>query len=604
MKRILIVGKPNSGKTLLFNRLTGLIQKIANFPGVTVELKRGRFDGYEVVDFPGVYSINPLTTDETIAVGKFREEMQSDEVKAVVCLLDATRLERSLVFGLQAHRMAHEFGKACVFALNMMDEISKKNTGIDIEGLQRELGSPVFGISSRTGWGLEAFKSGLKKIIESYADFIPAVSSRDDDRILAESKELGKRFGKEPDLILKNQNRWDRFFLNGVTGGITFFLIMMLLFQSIFTWSAPLMDITENFIAALGALVTGAMAEGPMKDFFQDAVFGGFGAFLVFVPQIMVLTFVIGLLEDSGHLARAAIIVHRPLSFFGLSGRSFVPYLSGFACAIPAMMAARTIESPKKRLITVLTIPLMSCSARLPVYSLLITALIPAVPLLGGFITLQGFAFFALFLFGILMALVVSSFLGAFTLKGESDIPFMIELPPYRIPDFRSLVVKSFNSAKAFVVNAGAIIFIVSVVVWMLGYFPDGSGSLETSWLASLGRFIDPLFQPLGVDWRYGVAILASFLAREVFVGTLGTLFGIEGADENIEGLAMRISGDGLELSAGIGLLVFYAVALQCVSTVAVMKKEVGGGKIPLLVFFGYSLLAYILAVSVRWILG
>ena len=232
-----------------------------------------------------------------------------------------------------------------------------------------------------------------------------------------------------------------------------------------------------------------------------------------------------------------------------------------------------------------MTIPLMSCSARLPVYSLLITALIPATPFLGGIITLQGIAFFSLFLFGIVTALAVSCLLSRFALKGESDIPFMIELPPYRIPDFQSLVFKSINSARAFVVNAGAVIFFVSVVVWVLGYFPDGSGSLETSWLASLGRFIDPVFQPLGIDWRYGVAILASFLAREVFVGTLGTLFGIEGADENIESLAWRIQGDGLELSAGIGLLVFYAIALQCVSTVAVMKKEIGNSVTPVVVF-------------------
>ena len=349
MKRVLIVGKPNSGKTLLFNRLTGLIQKIANFPGVTVELKKGRFDEYEIVDFPGAYSINPLTTDERIAVGKFREEVQDGDVKAILCLLDVTRLERSLVFGLQAQRIAKECGKAFIFALNMMDEVSEKSTKINIEALAADLGSPVFDISSKTGWGLEKLKHGIKNTVEHAQNFIPKTDLGDDE-ILENSKKFGSKFGQSPDLILKNQNLWDRFFLHGFTGGISFFLIMMLLFQSIFTWSAPLMDFTESMIAALGSLVTGAMADGVLKDFFQDAVFGGFGAFLVFVPQIMVLTFVIGILEDCGHLARAAIIVHRPLSFFGLSGRSFVPYLSGFACAIPAMMAARTIESPKKGL--------------------------------------------------------------------------------------------------------------------------------------------------------------------------------------------------------------------------------------------------------------
>ena len=252
MERILIVGKPNSGKTLLFNRLTGLIQKIANFPGVTVELKQGMFDNYEVIDFPGVYSINPLTKDEVIAIDQFRHEMKKDAVKVVVCILDATRLERSLVFGLQARREAQKYNKAIVFALNMMDEVSTKNINMDIKGLEWALGTPVFGISSKTGEGLVLFKRELKSIVAEHKDFIPAQTLKTDEEILAFSKKLGQRFGAGPNIILKDQNKWDRFFLHSVSGGASFFLIMIFLFQSIFTWSAPLMDFTETIIVTTG----------------------------------------------------------------------------------------------------------------------------------------------------------------------------------------------------------------------------------------------------------------------------------------------------------------------------------------------------------------
>ncbi len=603
MKKILLIGKPNSGKTLLFNRLTGLMQKVANFPGVTVEVKQGIFEGgLELLDFPGVYSMNPLTRDEEIAVKKFREFLLIDETKLVVCVLDVTRIERSLVFGLQAMQEAQQHNRPFIFVLNMMDEISKKQRTINVKELERELNCSVLAVSSKTGEGLEHLKKQLKAMAQKPTSHVTHLPIKGREELIAYSKKLGQRFGINPDIILKGQNTWDRFFLHNIAGGIIFFIIMAFFFQSIFTWSTPLMDFTEEAIAGFSRLVTDFVGKGILRDFLDGAVFGGIGAFLVFVPQIMVLTFILGLLEDSGLLARASLIVHRPLSYFGLTGKSFVPYLSGMACAIPAIMAARTIESPKKRMITIMTIPLMSCSARLPVYSLLITALIPATPFLGGFITLQGLTFFAIFLFGIVTALIVSVLLNTFSpLRAESDIPFIIELPPYRLPHIKSLLIKSIAAAKSFVVNAGGIIFCVSVAIWVLGRLPLGSDKLEDSWLAGLGKLIEPLFYPLGLDWRYAVAILASFLAREVFVGTLGTLFGMEGADENIAGLASQIRADGLELSSALGLLVFYAIALQCVSTVAVMKKEMGSAKAPIAVFFCYSLLAYFLAVTVRW---
>ena len=413
---------------------------------------------------------------------------------------------------------------------------------------------------------------------------------------IVRAHELHQIYGPSVEKLLSNQNRLDKFFLSGIGGGIAFVVVMLLLFQSIFTWAVPLMDGVEAGIAWLSQLVTGNMQNGIIKDFLVDAIFGGVGSFLVFVPQIMVLTFIIGLLEDSGYLARASVICHRGLSMVGLSGMSFVPYLSGFACAIPAIFAARTIASPKRRLLTIITIPLMSCSARLPVYSLLILVLIPPIKVLGGLIDLRGLVFFGLYMLGIIAALVVSALLSKYAVKNEDDVPFILELPPYRLPSFKPLLQRALNSAKAFVKKAGHIIFTVTVLVWVLGYFPNGAGNLDNSYLGWMGQAIEPIFAPLDLDWRYGVAILASFVAREVFVGTLGTMFGIDGADENIASLAANVQADGLSLASGMALLVFYVIALQCTSTLAVMRKELGSNLIPTYTFVGYSLMAYFAA--------
>ncbi|MCB0357954.1 MAG: ferrous iron transporter B, partial [Bdellovibrionales bacterium] len=286
--------------------------------------------------------------------------------------------------------------------------------------------------------------------------------------------------------------------------------------------------------------------------------------------------FIIGILEDSGYLARAAVICHKPLKLFGLSGKSFIPLLSGHACAIPAIYASRTVASPKRRLLTILAVPLMSCSARLPVYALLISAFIPSTTILGGLVGLQGLAFFALYFLGVVVALLITSALAKTIYKTKNDSPFILEMPSYRWPHWRPLLKRSLVSCRQFITKAGVVIFIVTIIVWIIGYFPNGSGHLDSSWLAALGHVIEPLMKPLGLDWKYGIAILSSFLAREVFVGTLGTLFGIEGAEENISSLVNHIQSSGLELGSGIALLVFYAIALQCVSTLAVLRKEVG----------------------------
>jgi len=598
MKNIILVGKPNSGKSLLFNQLTGMRQKVANFPGVTVELKSGKFSDHQLIDFPGAYSLSTLSRDEEIAVEKIHEAMHDDNTGLIVCNLDATRLERSLVFGLQVRDLAKQHDKALVFALNMIDEVERFSHQIDCEQLAKDLGASVFPLSAKTLIGLHEFKLALNVIIAQPRNYIPTISVAADDSVFNVSRQIAKRYGIHADIVLKQQNHIDRFLLNNVLGGIAFFGIMFLLFQSIFTWATPLMDGVESLIGLLAQVVTSSIGPGIVNDFLQDALFGGFGSFLVFVPQIMVLTFIIGLLEDSGYLARAALICHKPLSYFGLSGRSFIPYLSGHACAIPAIMAARTIESPRKRLITMMTIPLMSCSARLPVYALLIAVLIPDTTYLGGLFSLQGSAFFVLYFLGIFTALTVSVLLNKFTDRDsdKAEMPFILELPNYRLPHWKPLMLRVLTSAKQFIRRAGPVIFVVSVVIWFLGYFPSPEHALQDSYLAMIGQWIEPIFAPLGLDWRYGVAILVSFLAREVFVGALGTLFGIEGADENIAGLAANIQADGLTLGAGLGLLIFYVVALQCVATVATLKGETGSKNIAWGLFVGYGMLAYSLA--------
>lgn len=603
MKRIILVGKPNSGKSLLFNQLTGLRQKVANFPGVTVELKSGKFEQYQLVDFPGAYSMSTLTRDEEIAVEKINQALLDEDTALIICNLDATRLQSSLMFGMQMQALAHRYGKPMVFALNMIDEMTRFGHQIDMDELSRDLGAPVFAISAKTLQGIAEFKIGVLELAEQAAIAVNAAETAalpplDYSEQVKQSRLLAAKYGMQSSVVLKNQNTIDSFLLSNLSGGIAFLFVMFLLFQSIFTFATPLMDGVETLIGLTATFVTDLTGPGMLADFLNDAIFGGLGSFLVFVPQIMVLTLIIGMLEDSGYLARAALICHRPLSYFGLSGRSFIPFLSAHACAIPAIMAARTIESPRKRLITMLTIPLMSCSARLPVYALLVAVLIPDTTYLGGLINLQGTAFFGLYFFGILTALMVSLVLSGSKLNDDtkSDMPFILELPTYRLPHWKPLLHRVMSSAKQFVYRAGPIIFMVSLAIWLLGYFPTGSGGLQNSYLGIIGHWIEPLFTPLGLDWRYGVAILMSFLAREVFVGALGTLFGIDGADENIAGLAANIQADGLTFGAGMGILLFYVVALQCVATVATLKAETGSTKLITALVIGYGVLAYILA--------
>ncbi|MEM1113855.1 MAG: ferrous iron transporter B [Pseudomonadota bacterium] len=597
MTSAVLVGSPNSGKSLLFNRLTGLNQKVANFPGVTVDTLSGQSRkqaSVRLVDLPGAYSLDSLSGEEAVAIDALQRALQEEETEKILFVVDVTRLEKSLVFALQVLSRARRADKAVVIAANMMDSLGRHGLSFDATGLSAALGVPVVPVSARTGEGL----GQLEETLLTHDGVGASAATRWYDGGDAERRQcaekLARDFGPRGDVIIAAANRADALFLHSVSGALCFLVIMYLLFQSIFTWSAPLMDAVEAGLSWVAGLVVPMIGNTLAQDFVSDALFGGLGAFLVFVPQIFVLTLVVGLLEDSGYLSRAAVICHRPLKLFGLTGRSFVPMLSGVACAIPGIYAARTVESPRRRWLTYLAIPLMPCSARLPVYALLIAAFIPAETVLGGLVGLQGLAMFGIYLFGITTGLLVTSLVSRMGAQRELDeAPFVLEMPPYRIPSWLSLLRSSWDRSRHFIYRAGPVIFWVTLVVWVLGYFPNRGEDLGSSWLGQLGRWIEPVFTPLGLDWTYGVAILASFLAREVFVGTLGTLFGIEGADDDVISLAERVQASGLPLGSGFALLVFFAIAAQCISTLAVLRRESGSWRLPVQLFVAYSLLAY-----------
>lgn len=592
---VLLVGNPNCGKSLLFNRLTGLQQRVANYPGVTVDVRSGEMGDVRIRDFPGVYSLSPLTVDEEVAVRELEAALASPTTCAVAYVLDSTRLERSLFLLLQVLPVAARAGVPVLVVANVVDEVAARGGRLDLPGLSHALGCPVSGVSARTGEGLEE----LRRALEAWRAQPPKPSALaaagGSVQVLKErARALAEAHGPAADALLHRQNRLDGFFLSPWLGPVVFLALMSVLFQAVFTWATPLMDAMEWVTVKGGEWAASLVPWQVGQDLVRDALFAGLGSFLVFVPQIFVLFVMIGLLEDSGYLARAAVILHRPLSALGLSGKSFVPLLSGHACAIPAMMAARTIESPRRRLLTLLAIPFMSCSARLPIYGLLIGAFIPARSVLGGLFGLQGVALTAVYALGILSALLVSAALARALPQREGrlgDAPFMLELPPYRVPILRPILREAATRSLSFVRRAAPVIFVVTLGVWVLGYFPGGAGHLEQSWLAKMGHWMEPVFRPMGADWKVAVGVLTSFVAREVFVGTLATLYGLEAS--GTEALTSLLPAHGMSLATAMALLVFYVLSLQCASTLAVMRKETGSGRIAAAAFVGMTVLAY-----------
>ncbi|MBW7970449.1 ferrous iron transporter B [Bradyrhizobium sp. BR 10289] len=582
-----LVGTPNSGKTSLFNALTGSRQKVANYPGVTVERKEGFFvtpQGRQVsvVDLPGTYSLRGRSPDEEITrdfvLGKATGETVPD---LVLCVADSTNLRLTIRLLLELKRT----GRPMILVLNMFDIASRRGITVDVERLAKELGVPVVtSIAVRKGGTADLL--ALTDEISAKLAAEPAqdnswralsvaelrATQREADRIIADCVSLPAR----PDTWTA---RIDAVVLHPVGGLIVLALILFVMFQAVFAWAQPLMDLLNNGFDALGELVKANLPDGLLQSFLQNGVISGVGSVIVFLPQIIIIFLFILLLEDFGYMARAAFLMDRIMGGAGLHGRAFIPLLSSFACAIPGILATRVIDNKRDRLTTILIAPLMTCSARIPVYTLIISAFIPAKDV-WGFINLQGLVMFGLYATGIVSALAVSFVIKFFMIRDYAPAPFMLELPDYKLPRLKSVAIGIFTRAKMFLYRAGTTIFSMMVLIWFLASFPQPpAGSTEPaidfSLAAMIGKALAPLLAPVGFNWQIAVALIPGMAAREVAVAALGTVYAIEGGKEAAEQIG-SVLATKWSLATALSMLAWYIFAPQCASTLAVIRRETG----------------------------
>ncbi|MDX2151265.1 MAG: ferrous iron transporter B [Bryobacteraceae bacterium] len=596
-RTVAIVGPPNAGKSTLFNRLTGLRQKVANFPGVTVEQHLGtvKLDARRevtLIDLPGVYSLSPRSDDERVTHDVLLGRMDGvPRPDAVLLILDATNLGRHLV--LAAPILSLKLPTLVV--LNMADDLERRGGEVDTEALAHQLGTPVELISAARGEGIETVLEFLSGQVAVPAPLeLPVL--QDVPKCRQWAQRVGKQAGYQSPAPPVWTRRLDALFLHPLAGPLVFLMVVVLVFQTIFTYAKPAMDAVEWGIAASGQWLGAMLPEGLLRSLIVEGIWSGVGAILVFLPQILLLFLFIGVLEDSGYLARAALIADRTMARAGLQGKSFIPLLSAYACAVPAIMATRTIENKRDRMATILIAPFMTCSARLPVYTLIIAAFLPDTPVLGPALGLRAAAMLGLYVLGFLAAVATARVLKSSILQSERS-PFVLEMPPYRWPSLQSLGLRLLDRSKIFLRRAGTVILGVAVVLWILASLPLTDGKvppIEQSLAGTIGRTIEPLIQPLGFNWKIGIGLITSLAAREVIVGTLGTIYGIEGEAEST-GLQEALRKD-LSLGGAIALLIFFAFAMQCMSTLAVVRRETGGWKWPALQFAYMSVLAYVCA--------
>lgn len=594
---VAVVGPPNCGKSTLFNRLTGLRQKVANFPGVTVEHHLGKvqFHGHydvELVDLPGIYSLNPRSEDERVSFDVLHGRMPGlKKPDAILLILDSTNLNRHL--SLAAPILG--LGLPTLILLNMADDLKLRGGDVDTEALAERLGAPVALISAAKGEGLEAVNEFLKGGIAVPRPVeLPVL--QDVPKCRQWARQVASGAGYQHPAPPAWTRRLDAAFLHPIAGPMVFVLVVGMVFQTIFAGAQPLMDGVEAAVAASGAWLGSQLGDTWLKSLLVDGVWSGVGSVVVFLPQILLLFLFIGLLEDSGYLARAALIADRTMARIGLQGKSFIPLLSAYACAVPAIMATRTIESKRDRIATILIAPFMTCSARLPVYTLIIAAFIPERPFLGPMLGTRAASMLGLYLLGFLAAVTTAKLLKSSILKSERT-PFVLEMPPYRVPTIRSIALRLLERAKIFLRRAGTVILGVSLLLWVMASVPLHDGApppIEQSLAGSIGRTIEPLIEPLGFNWKIGIGLITSLAAREVIVGTLGTIYGME-SGEDTRGLQAALQKD-LDLGGAVALLVFFAFAMQCMSTLAVVRRETGGWKWPLIQFAFMSGLAYVCA--------
>jgi ferrous iron transport protein B len=690
---VALAGNPNVGKTSIFNRLTGLRQKVGNYPGVTVERKSGFLSGpgdqpVQVIDVPGLYSLNPASLDEEIACRVLSGRLDGEPAPdLVVVIVDASSLERNLYLVSQVL----DLGVPTLVALNMVDEAEASGQTVDAERLGHELGIPVIPTVGSRGAGIDALKAAISgplpvpparpwSLHPAVEDKVSALAGRlvDEDpgltapqrfsqalrlltnqdgqvgdgewsegfrSFLEETRqeldaagvpwrqaEVVARYGyltplvqrvvARPDGSRKSlSDRLDAVLTHRIAGPVIFLAILALIFQSVFAWAVPFMDTIDAATAACGDWIRASLPAGPVRELLVDGVIAGVGAVVVFLPQILILFFFLGLLESTGYMARAAFIMDRIMKRVGLSGRSVVPLLSSFACAIPGIMAARTIDNQRDRLVTILVAPLMTCSARLPVYTLLIGAFIPPTRVFG-FLGAQGLTLFLLYLLGILFAILAAWVIKRFVVRGEESL-FVMELPPYRLSLMRDVLWRMVERSRLFLTRAGTVILSISIVLWFLASYPqadplpetdartaaelatlEGQHQLSQSVVGRLGKLVEPVIRPLGYDWKIGVALISSLAAREVAVSALATIYSVGDVDETSESLRERMRSD-IDPRTGehvftplvaVSLMIFYVLACQCMSTVAIVRRETGSWRWPLFLMGYMTALAWVAA--------
>lgn len=600
--RVALIGLPNCGKTALFNRLTGSRQKVANYPGVTVERKEGAFvdtNGarYQLLDLPGLYSFKPTTLDEAItrdvALGRLAGEARPE---LLVLVADATHLSLSLRLALEARRL----GLPMILAINRSDIAKRRGFQIDLSALSRELGIPVVETVATRPGGADALVGALEQ--RGWSDAISlAWQEPTADDVIAAHREVARLLQAAHHQEPKRSSTVvaaDRVLLHPFFGMLSLAAILFLVFQAVFSWASGPMDMIDAGVARVGEVLATHLPEGALRSLLIDGVIAGLGSVVIFLPQILILFAFILVLEDSGYLPRAAYLLDRLMGSVGLSGRAFIPLLSSFACAIPGIMATRTIPSIRDRIATIMVAPLMTCSARLPVYALLIAAFIPDRDV--GIFNLQGLVLFALYFAGILSALLVAYVVKRW--QGVSDQHLlMLELPDYQWPNPLNLLVGLYDRARIFLQRVGGIILAMVVLLWFLSTYPAPPAgatapAIEYSFAGYIGKALAVVLEPIGFNWQIAIALVPGLAAREIAVGALGTVYALSGSEEAITGaLASTIAAEW-SLATALALLAWYVFAPQCLATLAVVKRETGGWRHPLIMATYLFALAYVAA--------
>lgn len=616
-KCIALVGAPNSGKTTLYNWLTGSRFKTVNYPGATVEFSLGHLashlgEGLMVMDTPGTYSLHPKSADEWVTLRSLYENPKVSKIDGIILIVDGTQISRHLQLVMQMK----ETGFPMIVVITMSDLLRREGVEIDFDYLKRTFECPVLAFDGLLAGGLKEIVAEAQRLeaLQTPTRPVPWGFELQDkklkecERIAQEALQHKTEHAQERlNRIVVTTEKIDRLLLHPILGFLFFIVIMGGLFASVFWLATPFMDLIDGWFTSLGESVADIGPGTLWADFLANGVVASFAAFMVFIPQIFILFVGIGLLESSGYLARAATLIDRPFSALGMSGRSFVPLLSGFACAVPAIIATRNIPSTKDRLITSFVVPLMSCSARLPVYALFIAFLFH-----GQSALYAGLAMAGLYLASIIVGTLAAGIVSKFIPRKEPSL-FMMELPIYRRPKVRVLLRQAWTRTLSYVKRAGPIIFVFAVVIWVGSTFPqyeseDSYAKLEQSYIGQMGKFIEPVVQPMGVDWRVGVGLISAFAAREVFVSSLAVTFNITDTDEETQQQALlsqmstatNAAGERIfTVSSVIGLMIFFLIALQCMSTVGVQIRESGSWKFAMTQLVVFNLGAYVLVVIV-----